>query len=351
MLALTCCSYPRETGTRTILFVKIGLVGLGFMGAAHLNAYLKMPDAHIAAIASNDPLKRSGDLTTVGGNIGGKALSYDFSAVRKYLDWRTLVDDPEIEIVDICLPSEFHAPVTIAALEAGKNVLCEKPMALSVVDCERMIAASTQYGHILMIGQVLRFWPEYRYLREFVNSGDYGRVRSATFVRRCGVPDWSRWLPDESRSGGALLDLLLHDVDQALDLFGTPERISAKRIGDSDSVMASLIYPGGPEVRIQGGWFASGTPLSMSFQVRAERAELDWSADGLMLSDMSGQRKQVNASGGDGYEAELAYFVECCRSGTLPSRCPPESSALAVKIALLMKQSRAAGGEQVSCAI
>src|SRR5947209_6384754 len=128
--------------------------------------------------------------------------------------------------------------------------------------------------------QLIRFWPEYEELRKFVQSSEYGPTRSATFVRRSGLPDWSGWLTDQSRSGGAVLDLLLHDVDQVLLLFGMPQRVAAKSISGPDTVMATLIYPGGPEVRIQGGWFAPGTPFSMSFQIRAYRAELEWMPEG-----------------------------------------------------------------------
>lgn len=325
------------------------------MGAMHLDAYSRISGVQVAAVCSGNPLTRSGDLTKVGGNLSGRAMVRDFSAVRKYEDWRALVHDPEIDAIDICLPTDLHSSVTLAALKAGKHVFCEKPMALSGEDCDTMTIAARDHNRLLMIGHVLRFWPEYQYLRSFVSRGEYGRIRSATFVRRCGLPDWSHWLPDEARSGGAIVDLLLHDVDQALDLFGMPQSVAAKSMGGPDTAMATLIYPrgsesGGPEVRVQGGWFAAGTPLSMSFQARADRAELEMSREGLMLSDITGQRKQVNAGATDAYEAELSYFVDCCRTGTQAERCPPEASACAVKVALLLKQSRAEGGRQLSCA-
>lgn len=200
-----------------------------------------------------------------------------------------------------------------------------------------------------MIGHVLRFWPEYNYLRQFIQSGDYGPVRTATFVRRCGVPDWSKWLLDESRSGGAVLDLLVHDIDQVLRLFGTPEKIAAKSLGEPDTISATFLYPSGPEVRVQGGWFSAGTPFAMGFQVTAQKGELELTPDGLHLNDASGQAKPVKLDGPDGYDAEVGYFVECCRTGQQPIECPPAQSAAAVKLALLLKQSRAEGGSHISC--
>jgi predicted dehydrogenase len=328
--------------------VKIGVIGLGFMGAVHLSAYAKITGASVAAVCAGGSKSFTGDLSQVGGNLAREPVTFDFSALRKYTDWRELVADANIDVVDICLPTDLHAEVAITALENGKHVFCEKPMALTVPECERMMAAAQQ-GRLLMIGQVLRFWPEYEELRKFVQSGEYGPIRSATFVRRSGLPDWSGWLTDESRSGGAVLDLLLHDVDQALLLFGMPQRVAAKGINGPDTIMATLIYPGGPEVRIQGGWFAPGTPFSMSFQVRADRAELEWTPEGLFLSDAMGQRRKLDVSGADAYESELAYFLQCCHNGEQPRRCMPFESAQAVRLALRLKQSRANGGEQLEC--
>ena len=334
---------------RTILFVKIGIAGLGFMGVTHLDAFSKILDIEVAAISAESSRSLSGDLSQVGGNIERPKTAYDLSGARKYADWRELAKDPQVDIVDVCLPTDLHAPLSIAALEAGKHVLCEKPMALTTADCERMIEAAEKHGRVLMIGQVLRFFPAYCYLEEIVRSRRYGDIQSATFVRRCGVPDWSRWLPDESRSGGAVIDLLIHDIDQALWLFGMPDRVAAKRIGDGDTLMATFIYPNGPEVRVQGGWFPAGTPLFMGFQVRAASAEIELGSDGLVLSDGSGNRKPIDPPGPDGYDAEIAYFVDCCRAGGRPARCLPEESARALKVALLLKESRAAGGEQIKC--
>jgi predicted dehydrogenase len=327
--------------------MKIGIVGLGFMGATHLGAFWKMAGVEVGAVCSENAAALTGDLSKTGGNLGRQGGVYDFSAVAKYQRWQDLVNDPALDAVDICLPTDLHEPVTLAALGAGKHVLCEKPMALTADGCERMIDRAEAQQRVLMIGQVLRFWPAYQYLQQFGKGNEFGPLRAATFVRRCGIPNWSRWLPLEARSGGALLDLLVHDIDQALLLCGMPERVAAKKLGDVDGVAAALIYPGGPEVRIQGGWFAADTPFSMSFQARAERAELELTADGLVRNGAAGERTKIETTG-DGYDAEVSYFVECCRTGRQPELCPPRASAQAVKVALLLKQARETG-EQVKC--
>ena len=203
---------------------------MGFMGATHLAAFHKLPNVQVSAICATNERVLSGDLTQVGGNLNLPKAQYDFSAIHKYTDWRDVLKDPALEAVDICLPTDLHVPVTVAALAAGKHVLCEKPMALDTDGCDRMASAATQHGRVLMIGQVLRFWPEYLTLEQFVKQQGH-HMTAARFVRSAGLPAWSRWLPDEKRSGGAVLDLLVHDVGQALWLFGMPGTSCRKVVG------------------------------------------------------------------------------------------------------------------------
>ncbi len=255
------------------------------MGATHLATLLKLPDVVVKAAASRNERALSGDFSSIGGNLGRILPMVDLREVRKYGRWQDLVADPDVDAVDICLPTNLHSMVAKAALAAGKNVLCEKPMALDGEQCDEMIAAAEAAGRVLMIGHVLRFWPAYDQLAEFVTTARYGPVRSATFTRMCGLPEWSPWLADEAQSGGAILDLLIHDIDQVLRLFGMPTAVRAKGLGTLDAITASLLYPNGPEVRLQGGWLAPGTPFSMSFQVRAAAAELELRSSSLLLSD------------------------------------------------------------------
>lgn len=319
------------------------------MGAAHVAALSAYPEAELAAVVSRDPKTREGDFSATGGNLKLEKRQFDFSRVSKYSTWQEIVADPNVDAISICLPTNFHAEVTLAALDAGKHVICEKPMALTMAECESMMAAAERSKRILMIGQVLRFWPEYMALRKFVTDGEYGTVRQATFLRKAGLPEWSKWLPDETQSGGAVMDLLVHDIDQILLLFGMPERVTAKALGTVDALMASFIYPGGPEVRLHGGWFEPGVPFNMSFQVRCEKGEMELTADGLQLSDMSGNRHKVELPAANAYEAQMHYFLDCCRSGQEPELCQPSESAAAVKVALALKESRAKEGEQVTC--
>ncbi len=320
------------------------------MGATHLASFSKIPGVEVTAVCTQSERSLADHLSQAGGNLNRPTTEFDFSGVRHFTHWRELVLDRDVSAVDICLPTDLHAAVAIAALAAGKHVLCEKPMALTEAECDRMLTAAEEQKRVLMVGQVLRFWPEYGVLADFVRAGNYGAITAATLRRSCGLPDWSSWLPVEARSGGALLDLLVHDIDQALMLFGRPQRVAARAAEGADAITAELIYPDGLRVRIEGGWLLPGSPFSMGFEAKAERATLELTADGLALRDSSGAQK-LKAPEGDAYDAEVNYFVECCQTGKQPERCPPQASAQAVKLALLLRKSRSSGGEEIECLV
>src|SRR5271170_4388613 len=135
------------------------------MGATHLSAFQAIDGVEIAAVSSTNPKALEGDLSGAGGNLGREAGVFDFSAVGKFADWRTLVQHHAVDAVDICLPTYLHREATVLALEAGKHVLLEKPMALDAAQCDAILDAAARSKQVLMVAQVLRFWPEYVALR------------------------------------------------------------------------------------------------------------------------------------------------------------------------------------------
>jgi predicted dehydrogenase len=291
---------------------QVGLLGLGFMGRRHLDAYRTLPGVEV--------------LTRTSPRF---AHLQDPDAL-----YEAMIGDPELDALDICLPTALHAPLTIAALDAGKHVLCEKPMALTVAACGRMLEAEKRNKRVLMVAHVLRFWPAYRVLHEAVARGTYGAVRSATFARRSGLPSWGPWLLRPEESGGAPLDLLVHDYDQALWLFGAPESATARTVGSDNVIECGLRYPGGLEVAINGGWYADNIPFAMEFDLKASEAELRYANDHLQLLRPSAAPTEIALPEEDPYATQLAYFIDCCQNGHAPVECPPESSAKAVELAL-----------------
>lgn len=336
--------------------MRVGVVGLGFMGATHARAWQSVAGAELSAVVSSDAAKLAGELGKVTGNLdrGGERL--DFRDARRYGSFAELIADDAIDAVDLCTPSYLHAGQAVTALEAGKHVLVEKPMATTSGDCRRMLAAAADNGKVLMAGHVLRFWPDYTEALTSVRSGRLGKLRSAFLRRKCAAPAWSPWLRDKSKSGGAVLDLLIHDFDFCRQLLGLPFGIQATGTEDAakgiDVIEARLDYGSdGPQVVVSGGWHhQQGYPFSMEFTLVCEDGTLDFrSADRpLTLYRADGETEIVPLPEGDAFEAELAGFTAACASGRASAVCPPEESADAVAIAAAADLSRSNSGEAVS---
>jgi predicted dehydrogenase len=336
--------------------MRIAVLGLGFMGSTHIQAWRQIPGAEVTAVASNDKRRLSGDLTGTQGNLGGAGAMLDFSAVAKYTRAEDAARDPAVEAVDICLPTHLHEHIAVLALRSGKHVLVEKPMALDGAAADRMIEEAVRHGRTLMAAQVLRFLPPYRTAADIVHSGRLGPVRSAIFRRRCAAPAWSAWLTDPAQSGGGVFDLLIHDIDFCLLAFGKPSAVSASGYEDLargvDTIVAQFWYPTIGAVAIAGGWHhPAAYPFSMEFTIVADGGTLEFDSAGTPLSEYGadGRQHPLEVPDTDGYRAELAYFLDCATHGHKPLACPPEESAAAVKLALLMLESRNRNGGKVPC--
>ena len=338
--------------------MKLAILGLGFMGSTHLRALRAIPGAELAAVFSKDEKKLSGDLTAVHGNLGAPGEIVDLSGVRKYREIEPLLADPRIDAVDICLPTCLHEEVALLALRAGKHVLVEKPMALDTWAVGRMVSHAARHGRILMAAHVLRFTPAYIALREALHQARLGAVRSAVFRRRCAAPPPGGWLRDPEQSGGGAFDLLIHDADMCLHLFGKPEVLSATGYRDDatgiDCMHAQLSYMDGAVVLITGGWHHPGAyPFSMEYTVTFEGGTVEYSSTGRAPTLYPPDRPEqlLELADCDAYAAEIAYFVECCRNGETPRLCPPRESADAVNLMLLMLESRNRNGQKLVCRI
>lgn len=326
------------------------------MGSTHLKALRHIPHARLAAVVSADEIKLTGDLSAIQGNLGGPGEKLDFSGARKYRTVAEALADPEVEAVDICLPTAMHAPVAIDALRAGKHVLVEKPMALDGETCDAMIAEAARAGRVLMAAQVLRFFPDYEVAAGILESGRLGAVRSAVLRRRCAAPAWSKWLHDAGQSGGGVFDLLIHDVDMAIHLFGKPLAVSAvgheDMAGGIDFIVAQLHYAETGPVTITGGWHhPKSYPFSMEFTIVADGGTLEYSSAGrpLALYRADGESEALATAEVDGYQAELEYFIECASANRAPVKCSPRDSAAAVRLTRLMLESRSRYGERIGC--
>jgi predicted dehydrogenase len=317
------------------------------MGGVHLSAIEQIEGVTLTSVSSRT---RPTPDAPARGNLPQLKSGSLPPEIKWYYDWRELLQDPDIDAVDICLPTQLHKTVAISALERGKHVLCEKPMALTPSDCDEILEAANKSGRIFMVGQVLRFMFPYRYAASFVTSIGRGSVRACTLRRKTGYPQWSEWLANESSSGGAILDLLSHDIDQALKLFGQPNTVSAVSDGEIDTMLGTLRYSDGLEVRIEGGWYTPELPFSAGFEIKGKDVALIFN-DGKLQLDLNGMEQSIDIPKHQEYLDQIAYFIECCRKNAAPDLCPPSDSAQAVRVATLLKASRDENGKELSCEI
>src|SRR4029079_15516577 len=125
-----------------------------------------------------------GDWSKVGGNVADKVgTKREPTGITPYTEWKDLVANPEVDLVDICVPTPGHRELSIAALEAGKHLLCEKPMSVSLADCDALLATAAKARGKFMIAQVIRFWPEYVYLKQAYDDRRFGELK-ALHLRR-----------------------------------------------------------------------------------------------------------------------------------------------------------------------
>lgn len=258
--------------------IRVGIVGIGFMGMIHYLACKKVKAAEVMAIASRSKRKREGDWRGIRGNFGPEGQIVDLGGISRYESLGQLLSDDAIDLVDICLPPSLHADAAEMALRAGKHVLCEKPIAVSQADADRMVRTAEQTGKLLMIGQVLPFFPEYAYLRGLVEAGTHGRLLGGFFKRIISDPTWIADYYDPVTSGGPLIDLHVHDAHFIRLLCGLPERVlsSGRLRGEVVEFATTQFLFGGasaPDVTAMSGVInQQGRPFAQGFEVHLEGA-------------------------------------------------------------------------------
>lgn len=303
---------------------KVAIVGFGFMGKTHYGAWKKCPGAKVVAVCDSNLAQIK---AKAGGNI--KGVANDISIPKSVKIWES-VDDMlaagGFDIVDVTLPTFLHPEVSIAALKAGYHVLCEKPMALALKDCDRMLAAAKAAKRQLLIVQCVRFFPENVYIRDLVRSGKYGKVFAADFSRFIAPPKWSPrgagWFLDESKSGGVLLDAHIHDADYILDTFGRPDSVSCvvhrNADGFPDHTTSTFTYDGAVITSDSSYAAASSLVWDATGRVFFEKATVYFGPfyrNALTVYPDGGKPFSPKLAKATGYEAEVRYFLDQVERG------------------------------------
>ena len=279
--------------------VRIGIIGLGFMGMTHFEgahrfkndaksdrrriAGSKLKNGKVTAIATRNPKKLDGDWRSIQGNFGPPGSLNDLSKIKTYSDYHELLADPDIDLVDVCLPLEQHEQVTLEAIKAGKNVMVEKPISLDLKAANRMVSAAQKANVQLMVAHVLPFFPEFEFALSAVASGKYGKLKAAHLRRVITPPNWSSSLSDFRKIGGWGIDLHIHDNHFISTLCGAPKQVFSQGTlidGLVNHVHSNYVYED-PDLAVScvsGGIAAKGLEFAHGFELFLEDATIAYNA-------------------------------------------------------------------------
>ncbi len=333
---------------------RVAVLGAGFMGATHARAYRTLGSVEVAAVYAPTPRRAASLAAEVG--------------ARWTDDLDGLLADPAIDAVSVCLPTPEHAAVALAALARGKHVLCEKPLALSLAEADAVVEAAGRSDRVVMVGHVLRFWPEYVAAKRIVASGALGRPLLAHAARLSPFPAWSDLFLRPEATGGAVVDLQVHDFDLLNWIFGPPRRVSAAgtrnpRTGGWDQALVTVAYDGAAALAEGSHLLPDSYPFTATLRVLCERGCLEYRyrAAGrsvemglgldstLTLYPDGGEPRRVAVEPVDPYQAEIAYFVDRIARGEPARQASPEAAREALRVALAARESLERG-EPVSLA-
>lgn len=326
--------------------IKVGLLGLGFVGKIHLlQGYQKFDKSEISLEAcfdiSEDNLKLA-------------------DCPRKYTDLDTFFENEcgKLDYIDICLPTFLHAEVAIRAMKSGFHVLCEKPMALSINDAEKMYSTSVETGKKLMIAHVLRFDEDYMCMKEYIDSEILGKpvhVKYTTF--RAGVP--GGWFQNSKLSGGPIIDVHIHDADILTWFFGMPKSLSTiapkkSCAGCYDSFSTNMEYENllvnvECDFSLQKILHDNNRSLRLIFEngyiIKNEEIFVSVDKDG-NVTDLKSKRSESYHSDAMYYN-EIKYFADSLEASSPISKCLPYDSLLSAKLVQSEIDSADKNGEKI----
>lgn len=332
---------------------KVCLLGYGGIAQIHKNSYLGLEKAGRAKLVGICDIAPDAFTKNIAINISEGNSGNDEFPFNTYTDLDEMLAKEQPDVVDICLPTFLHKEKAVYLMRAGYHVFCEKPMALTYEDCKEMLAVSEETGKQIMIGQCLHFFAEYEYLRTLIADGRYGKPISGFFQRLSAPPLWSweNWYMDETRSGGCIQDLHIHDVDMTRYLFGNPTAVSCRTkdgYGKWDSAHSTLCYGDDFTVTVIGDWSLKNVPFESSYRVAFEKATIVDKNGDVTVYPAEGEAFKPDLTFVDGYAEEVGYFVEYLSGQNDGSRNQAGSAALTVKTIELLRESANQGGIKIA---
>ena len=314
--------------------MRVGIVGAGYIARAHLAAYAATPGVRVEMIA--DPVMSKAQ--ALADRVGAVAVDHAAALLERDLD-----------VVSICTPSTTHADLAIAALGTGKSVLCEKPMARTMEDAERILVAGAEAKGVLMIGHVSRYEPDHRRAKELVAAGRLGDVRMMSQSIVSTLPTWSQdgWLMDPEQSGGPIVDLAIHSFDYLAWICDSqPVRVHAiaadTPVGPATYALVTLRYGNGAIGLVETSWaHPEGYGVKVATEMIGSEGRLWWDYDqiaGGTMATTSGEHTRFDVLGDRGFRAQVGAFVGAVRAGG-PSPIGATEGLASLRTALAARES------------
>ena len=309
--------------------LKVAVVGVGGISGAHIPVWEEMEDAELIALCDIRPEQME-----------------KYENIKHYTDFEEMLNNEEIDILDICLPTFLHADYAVKAMERGINVICEKPISLNEEAIDRVYSTAEKYNVKFMVAQVLRFWPEYELLKEIYDTKKYGKLLSGTMTRLGCFPRWSwdGWMMDEKRSGLVPFDLHIHDLDFMVYAFGIPEIKYQYRSKLPDQDFFTVNYDFGDfSINTEASWYATCYPFTAQFRFQFEDAIVA-NENGKMIiylrddekidlsEEAEGDTGNINLPKSDAYANEIHYFFDCVVNDKPVEKINPEELRGVLKI-------------------
>jgi predicted dehydrogenase len=334
--------FTRARGRQVAEPVGIGIIGAGFMASTHATSVGVCENTEPVAVAALD-VEAAQALASAHGMESEPTVE-------------ALLGRDDVHAVVIATPTDTHSPLAVQAMDAGKHVFVEKPMARTLEQAQAMLDAQQRNDRVLVVGHVIRYLDEFRALGDAIERGDIGVPAVAQLGRRCQTPDWSSegWLLDDERSGGVLLDMMVHDIDLVRWWFGEPTRGYAKRLMPEqqglDYALATLTVPDGPICHLHASW-CEPEGFSHGSEVAGSRGLLHWDmswTDDLRHASHEGVSADVSAlpppdpHPDDPWVRQLNDFVAAIR-GERPAPGDGQWGYRSLEIALALMESAASG--------
>jgi predicted dehydrogenase len=345
--------------------LKAAIAGVGFMSWIHYLAYKRNQRVKLVGFCSRDAKKRAGDWRGIQGNFGPKAELIDVAGLTACEDLDELLANPEIDLIDICLPPYMHVDAACRALAAGKHVFCEKPLGLTTRQCDQIKQAAQQAGRQVLVAQVLPFMGEFQYAYQAARSGQFGQPKRAHFKRIISPPDWIPDFYDASRVGGPLVDLHVHDAHFTCLLFGLPKRVMCSAQVHQGVVkfchtLMEFDQPGHFVACSSGVTDQRARPFCHGFEVHFEKAVMQYELSvqpqgvevmplSVLCADGSAFKPSLEVSDEvAAFSAEIDDLANAIDSGNISDRLSVQHARDAIHICQCLQQS-AESGQWVAC--